>query len=197
MAVTGRAPRVVPNAISARPAPAPRTGRPTVVFVGRLDEPRKGYDRFTRLASTGLDAHFVAVGPGGRGADGVEELGQVSEADLAAVLGRASVLVAPSRFGESFGMILIEALASGCAVVASDLPGYRAALAHSTVTSWVHVEDQAGLGAALAARLDEPADPSVAWAEASPFFWPAVGPAVLRAYRDALKPPPRSSTMAR
>ncbi|WP_331715377.1 glycosyltransferase [Tessaracoccus coleopterorum] len=79
-----------------------------MVFVGRLDEPRKGYGVFVEASAKVPGADFVAVGPGGRGAAGVLELGRLGRADLEEVLGTASVLVAPNLFGESFGMVLVE-----------------------------------------------------------------------------------------
>ncbi|HEX4081423.1 MAG TPA: glycosyltransferase, partial [Acidimicrobiales bacterium] len=57
----------------------------------------------------------------------VHWLGRLDDAEVASRLAGAGVLCAPSLGGESFGMVLLEGMAAGCAVVASDIPGYRAA----------------------------------------------------------------------
>ena len=82
-------------------------------------------------------AHLWVMGDGpdrqrlqGRFSDPrIEWLGPVGDEERAARLAGASVFVAPSRGGESFGVVLLEAMAAGTAVVASDLPGYRLASA--------------------------------------------------------------------
>ncbi|HET7571155.1 MAG TPA: glycosyltransferase family 4 protein [Gaiellaceae bacterium] len=126
---TGREPEVVPNGIdhAALAALEPRRAGGRILFVGR-DEPRKGLpvllDAFRRLPG---EPRLVLVGPGAAAARGerVEALGRVPEARLREELARADVLAAPSRGGESFGMVLVEAMAAGLPVVASDIPGYR------------------------------------------------------------------------
>jgi phosphatidylinositol alpha-mannosyltransferase len=111
-------------------------GRPTVLFVGR-HEGRKGLNVL-------LDAFALVERPAvlwiaGDGpatevqrrrfpeSDRVQWLGRLSDEELASRLAGADVLCAPSLHGESFGMVLLEGMASGCAVVASDIEGYRAA----------------------------------------------------------------------
>lgn len=123
----------------ARAVPAP--GGPAVLFLGR-HERRKGLD--VLLEAFGR-ARWTGGGPGpvlwvaGDGPEtarlrqrygsipGVEWLGVIDDDEVPARLAAAAVLCAPSRGGESFGMVLLEAMAAGCAVVASDIPGYRAA----------------------------------------------------------------------
>src|SRR5699024_5592329 len=58
--------------------------------------------------------------------NGVDFVGRVSDLDKARILGRADIYVAPNRGGESFGIVLVEAMAAGCAVVASDLEAFAA-----------------------------------------------------------------------
>jgi len=118
------------------------TDRPTVLFLGR-HEPRKGLE----LLLQAFDALDPAVpeGPGGGpvlwiagdgpqtpslrrlhpGSDRVRWLGVLSEEEKVRRLVAADVLCAPSIGGESFGMVLVEAMAAGTAVVASDIDGYR------------------------------------------------------------------------
>ena len=99
-----------------------------VVFLGRLDESRKGLDVLLK-ALTLLDRHVrVTVMGGGapRTVPGVHFAGRVSDAEKAQILGRADMYVAPNLGGESFGIVLVEAMAAGAAVVASDLEAFAA-----------------------------------------------------------------------
>lgn len=110
----------------------------SVLFLGR-DEPRKGRSvlleassylgKEVRLSLTGnAPANFSSTG-----AD-VVFLGTLSEVEKTVQLARSMVLCAPSLGGESFGIVLIEGLAAGCSVVASDIDGYRQALGgHGTL----------------------------------------------------------------
>ncbi|MGP6173040.1 glycosyltransferase family 4 protein [Corynebacterium sp. A21] len=108
---------------------APDPARPVeIVFLGRLDESRKGLDILLRALSR-LDRQVrVSVMGGGRPRvmEGVDFLGRVSDEEKAAVLARADIYVAPNTGGESFGIVLVEAMAAGCAVVASDLEAFAA-----------------------------------------------------------------------
>lgn len=113
--------------------PWPTEG-PTILFVGR-HERRKGLgvllEAFGHLDVPGAVLWIVGDGPQTavlRAANPptrhVQWLGRVSDAELASRLRGADVLCAPSLGGESFGMILVEAMAARTAVVASDLRGY-------------------------------------------------------------------------
>jgi len=113
------------------------TDGPTVLFVGR-HERRKGLgvllDAFGRTGdgdATGATLWVVGEGPETtalrehtRADARVEWLGRVDDSELASRLRGAHVLCAPSLGGESFGMVLLEAMAARTAVVASDIPGY-------------------------------------------------------------------------
>jgi phosphatidylinositol alpha-mannosyltransferase len=117
---TGRKAEIVPNGVDvdAFAALEPQREGGRVLFIGR-DEPRKGLgvlrDAHARLREP---AELTLVGPNGH----------VSGAELRRELARADVLVAPSLGGESFGIVLVEAMAAGVPVVASDIPGYRGVL---------------------------------------------------------------------
>lgn len=126
---------------SAEPAP---TAGPTILFVGR-HEARKGLDvLLAAFAEVVADAGTRSGGGpvlwvAGSGpetqwlqrrhpaSERLQWLGVLDEDALASHLAGADVLCAPSLRGESFGMVLLEAMAAGTVVVASDLPGYRAA----------------------------------------------------------------------
>ena len=117
----------------AKATPWPADG-PTIFFVGR-HEPRKGLavllDAVTKLPS---DVRVWVAGDGPAtaelreqtaGDERVEWLGRIDDAEVARRLRGADVFCAPSLHGESFGVVLLEAMAAGAPVVASDLPGYR------------------------------------------------------------------------
>ena len=112
-------------------------GRPTVLFLGRHEE-RKGLNVLlgrVRLAgppSRAVDQRRRAAASEVQHrrhpeSDRVHWLGTVSDDEVASRLAGADVLCAPSLRGESFGMVLLEGMAAGCAVVASDIEGYRTA----------------------------------------------------------------------
>ncbi len=128
---------IVANAVApdrfARLHPARRAG-PTALFVGRV-EPRKGLEvlleAFHGLAGD-FSLHVVGDGPDLKrlrrrfGADDrVVFLGRLGDDGRDLELAAADVFVSPALGGESFGVVLLEAMAAGCAVLASDLPGYR------------------------------------------------------------------------
>jgi phosphatidylinositol alpha-mannosyltransferase len=114
-------------------APFPRT-RPTIFFVGRHEE-RKGLGiLLAALSQLGpdVDCWIAGVGPDTARLKAahvhdprITWLGRISEGDKLARLRGASVFCAPSLHGESFGVVLAEAMAAGTPVVASALPGYR------------------------------------------------------------------------
>jgi phosphatidylinositol alpha-mannosyltransferase len=154
-------------------------GRPTVLFLGR-HEPRKGLpvllEAFASLERSRSDrsgGELPAVlwvsgeGPGVEvqrrrqlAADPVQWLGVLSDEEVASRLAGADVLCAPSLSGESFGMVVLEGMAAGCTVVASDIEGYRkAAGGHATL---VPPGDAAALAAALEGALAVPAPSSEA-----------------------------------
>jgi len=152
---------------TARPTPS---ARPAILFLGR-HEPRKGLsvllDAFARLVARGVDAELWVAGEGPETgelrarhpeSERLHWLGVVSEAEAAERLAGAAALCAPSLGGESFGLVLLEAMAARCPVVASDIPGYRdAAAGHATL---VAPGDPGALAAALEAVLSGPADPA-------------------------------------
>jgi glycosyltransferase involved in cell wall biosynthesis len=87
----------------------------------------------------------------------VELAGRVRAAALPALLAAADVVVLPSRGGESFGLVLLEAMAAGAVIVASDIPGYRAVARHDVEAILVRPDDVEGLAAAVGRTLDDEA----------------------------------------
>jgi phosphatidyl-myo-inositol alpha-mannosyltransferase len=111
-------------------------GRPAVAFVGRHEQ-RKGLavllDAFTMVEEPAV-LWVIGEGPDTEAlhrrappSDRVEWLGALSDEEMAARLAGADVQCAPSLYGESFGLVLLEGMAAGCVVVASDIDGYRQA----------------------------------------------------------------------
>ena len=141
-------------------APSWPTTGPTVLFVGR-HEPRKGLDvlvkAIRRIPSSSRPQVWVTgVGPdterlraGARDLDTVVWLGRIGDDELASRMAGADVLCAPSRRGESFGIVLLEAMAARAAVVTSDLPGYAAVVGSHGLL--VPPGDDAALAVALQA----------------------------------------------
>jgi phosphatidylinositol alpha-mannosyltransferase len=139
--------------------PAP-TDRPTVAFLGR-HEPRKGLSVLLRAFERVEDpAVLWIIGDGPESAelrrhypesDRIRWLGALDDDAAASRLAGADVFCAPSVGGESFGVVLLEAMAARTAVVASDLAGYRAAAAeHATFVPPRGVDALAtAIGAAL------------------------------------------------
>ncbi len=181
----------------------PRTGG-TVGFVGRYDEPRKGMDVLVgaveRLAADRPDLQVLVAGRGDRQqfleglptglASRFAMLGQVSEADKARMLRSVDVYCAPNTGQESFGVILLEAMAARTPIVASDIDAFRRVLDGGAAGELFSTGDPASLARTLAALLDDRArraelvtagDTAVA-----PYDWRVVVHAVLRVYELAI-----------
>jgi phosphatidylinositol alpha-mannosyltransferase len=139
-------------------------------------------------------------------ADRLDVLGGVDDATKAAALRSMDVYCAPNTGGESFGMVLTEAMAAGAPVLASDLGAFRAVLAadddgspgdspRTAAGVLFPTGDARGLAAALAALLDDPqrraALGAAARLRAAAFDWPVVAGEVLRVYRAAIAADPR------
>ncbi|HZU49212.1 MAG TPA: glycosyltransferase family 4 protein [Mycobacterium sp.] len=143
----------------------PRAGK-TVLFLGRYDEPRKGMSvllgALPMLVQQFPDVQLLIVGRGdedelrsqaGEFVGHLRFLGQVDDAGKASALRSADVYCAPNTGGESFGIVLVEAMAAGTAVVASDLHAFRRVLRDGEAGCLVPVDDPAALAATLAEVL--------------------------------------------
>jgi phosphatidylinositol alpha-mannosyltransferase len=142
----------------------------TVGFIGRLDEPRKGLSTllaaFTQVSRARPGVRLLVAGRGDPAevapdlpADvlaAVTFLGQVDEADKAALLRTVDVYVAPNLGGESFGIVLVEAMAAGAPVLASDLDAFRRVLDDGRVGVLFPTGEVDALVAALCGLLDDP-----------------------------------------
>jgi len=184
--------RVVPNAVDVDAAPVRlrhrQDGDRRILFVGRGDE-RKGLDVLMRAhrrlrTRARLDVAGAVVPP----TAGVRVHGVVSDDRLRALRARADVVCAPSLRGESFGLVVVEGMAAGAAVVASDLPAYRRVLPDACGVL-VPPGDADALAAALDSLLARPdrlaAMGAAGRRHARRYDWGAVLPAVVDAYADA------------
>jgi phosphatidylinositol alpha-mannosyltransferase len=151
----------VPALASGRVAPA---SAPAIVFVGR-HERRKGLEVLLEaFAGLERDADLWVIGDGpeqaslrSRRVPRVEWLGRVSEDEKQARLRGATVACFPALEGESFGVVLLEAMAAGTPLVASDIDGYRTVSRAGCEALLVPPGDTGALRIALRSLLDDPA----------------------------------------
>jgi len=172
---------------------------PRLLFVGRFEETRKGLsvllDAAELLEARGrrVEVHVVGTGQPQRFAERARRLGvvfhgRVTDAELSLRYRTADVFCAPSIGGESFGMVLVEAMAAGCPVVASDLPGYAEAARGAALLA------RQGDAAALAAAIDRAASDTLlrarlsarGLARADALRWDRVAARVAHIYEVAL-----------
>jgi phosphatidyl-myo-inositol alpha-mannosyltransferase len=208
----------IPNGVAvahyahASPLPGyPREGG-TVGFVGRYDEPRKGMavllEAMAALAPDRPGLRLLVAGRGDaaellgglppvlRGR--VDLLGLVSEADKARMLRSVDVYCAPNLGGESFGIILLEAMAAGTPILASDLDAFRRVLDDGRAGTLFPTGDPAGLARCLSQLLDEPTRRAALAAVGSEvvaaYDWPVVTRQVLAVYETVAATAPSGVT---
>jgi phosphatidylinositol alpha-mannosyltransferase len=174
--------------------------RPTVAFVGRIDEPRKGLPVLAAAVPAVLAARpgtrFLVLGRGdgeealeglpARHRSAVELLGPLGDDEKAALLRSVDVYVAPHTGGESFGIVLVEAMSAGAPVVASDLGAFRRVLDDGALGVLVPPADPPALASALTRLLGDPGERSRLSAAASRavrrYDWDRVAGQVLAVY---------------
>lgn len=176
----------------------PRAGR-SVLFLGRFDEPRKGMavlmGALPAVVARFPDIEILIVGRGdddelrdkaGALASHLRFLGQVDDAQKASAMRSADVYCAPNTGGESFGIVLVEAMAAGTAVVASDLDAFRRVLEDGKAGRLVPVDDSDGLAEGLIEMLgDDVARGSYIEAATSvvgQYDWSVVAGQIMRVY---------------
>ncbi|HUP14483.1 MAG TPA: glycosyltransferase family 4 protein [Acidimicrobiia bacterium] len=167
-----------------------------VAFLGR-DEPRKGLSVLKEAWPLVLSSHpgavLAVIGADSPDLDShrvanVEYMGRVDDADKRRLLGQASIMVAPNLGGESFGLVVVEAMAAGCAVVASDIPAFRAVA--GAAAELVPPGNPADLANAIARLMSDPsAIEALARAgqnRAKDFDWSRVLPQYRACYQRAI-----------
>lgn len=120
--------RIIPNGLDVESMKVEIAREPKkVAYLGR-DEPRKGLDvlldAWETVKAARPEAELVVMGSQ-RDDAGPTWMGRVDEGTKAMVMSSSSIYVAPQTGGESFGVVLLEAMAAGAAVVASDLDSFR------------------------------------------------------------------------
>jgi phosphatidylinositol alpha-mannosyltransferase len=139
---------------------------PTIFFLGR-HEPRKGLEVLLEaVAELPRDVRVWVGGDGPQSAElrerfahdpRIEWLGRITDDEREARMRGCTVYCSPSVRGESFGMVLLEAMAAGCALVASDLEGHRNVATDGRDALLAPVGDSAALAKALRRVLDDDA----------------------------------------
>ncbi|MBM3655514.1 MAG: glycosyltransferase family 4 protein [Actinobacteria bacterium] len=199
---------VIPNGISAtfyetaEPNPAWKKDF-TIGFIGRFSEPRKGFDvlleALARIAQAIPNSRLLVAGPGEvvEAIEGVDPplrsritfLGRVDDDAKASLLKSINVYVAPNTGGESFGIILAEAMASGVPIVASDIPAFKQLLEDGKYGLLFENENTSDLAEKIIHLLQDEAlakSYSEAGVEyAKRFDWSQVGEEVMNVYLHA------------
>jgi phosphatidylinositol alpha-mannosyltransferase len=204
---------IIPNGIDladfgahVRPIEELRDGKLNILFVGRLDK-RKGFSyllrAYLRVKQELANVRLIVVGAYSeknrrRYASFVERhnltdvhfVGYVSKGELARFYRTCDVFCAPSTGGESFGIILLEAMASGRPIVASNIDGYRSVVENGREGLLVPPRDDEALAAGLLRLLRSPdlreemGQNGVATAQQ--YSWDKIGDRVLAYYRAVL-----------
>jgi phosphatidylinositol alpha-mannosyltransferase len=179
---------------------------PTIGFLGRYDEPRKGLPVLLEAMRTVVRRHpgaqLLIAGRGDPaearaliGEDlraSVALLGELTEEDKAAFLRSVDVYCAPNLLGESFGVVLIEALAAGAPIVASDLDAFARVLEGGQAGVLVRRGDAGALGRALCELLADSERRAALTARgavvAASYDWDVLARRILAVYETVLLP---------
>ncbi|MDK1473425.1 glycosyltransferase family 4 protein [Streptomyces sp. 549] len=195
---------VIPNGVDvaffADAEPRPEWQGDTIGFIGRIDESRKGLQVLVRalprilaerpqtrllVAGRGDEREAVAALPAEM-RDRVEFLGMVSDEDKARLLRSVDVYVAPNLGGESFGIILVEAMSAGAPVLASDLDAFAQVLDGGRAGELFPNEDADALADAALRLLGDPRRRKelreLAARHVRRFDWSTVGADILAVY---------------
>jgi phosphatidylinositol alpha-mannosyltransferase len=192
---------VIPNGVSV-PDPLPPIGeREALLYVGRL-EPRKNVSTLiAAVAMLGDSAPPLWIAGDGplretlekQATGNVHFFGEVTEDEKWALLRRAKLFVAPAVGGESFGIVLVEAMAAGAPPVAADNPGYQGVLAANESDLLFRAGDPSSLVSRLSSLLTDNSkvDALRDWGEREwrRYDWNALAPAIEAEYRAAITTP--------
>jgi len=168
--------RIIPNGVdvdfyaNARPFPEFRDGKVNILFVGRVEN-RKGamylLKAYATIKARHPDTRLIIVGRGPQIGDlrrfvhsqrigDVFFAGRIDDTDKARFYKTADIFVAPSTGQESFGIVLLEAMAAGCAVVASDIHGYKRVVQRNVSGLLVEPKDPDAIAEALERLIADP-----------------------------------------
>lgn len=214
----GGDPVLIPNGLyvdrfaAAKPRPEWQGPGGTLSFLGRLDEPRKGLPvllkAWPKIFAARPGVRLLVAGRGdidearrkipAECRDAVTFLGGVSDEGKAAMLASSDIYVAPHTGGESFGIVLAEAMAAGAPVLASELVAFRAVLDGGRLGALVPVGDADALAAEAIALLEDPERRASMRAAASigvrRYDWSTVAEEILAVYEMAVAAGARPET---
>ena len=202
---------VIPNGIDTirfgneiHPFPWAMDGTPRILCVGRFNEARKGFKYLLRamplIQQQFPNARLMVVGPGDpRRQEGtieryrirnVDFVGQVSKEDLPRYYASSTLVCAPSIERESFGIILLEAMASGKPLVATNIPGYAGVMTNEFDGLMVPPQDAPALALAIVRLLaDNDLRPRLidnGRTTAESYAWPKVTSRVVGMYEQSV-----------
>lgn len=184
--------RIIPNGVDVSDYRVEEKRASSVAFLGR-DDPRKGLDillaAWPAVVGAVPSANLSVIGAiRSEPIQGVTYLGRVSEEEKRDVLATSSIYVAPNTGGESFGIVLVEAMASGCAIIASALPGFVRVVGDAG--ELVKPGDMAGLEQRIISVLQDDRKRGVlqqaAVDRSTQFDGAKVASQYIRAYEDAI-----------
>lgn len=197
---------LIPNGVrvskfrTAKPLPGYEVNdHPVLLFLGRYDEPRKGMDvlidALPRVYAQYPDVELMVIGDGDAailreklaGKVGtLTILGHVSDEEKASAFRSASIYVAPNTGGESFGIVLVEAMSAGVPVVASDIPAFTAVLDKGAAGWLSSVGDSDMLGKTIVQALTDKHETTAkvvhATSVVAQYDWSVVAQQVLAVY---------------
>ncbi|GAA4575475.1 glycosyltransferase family 4 protein [Planotetraspora kaengkrachanensis] len=197
---------LIPNGVTvsryaeATPLPGWGPDGQVIGFLGRMDEPRKGLpvllEAFSLLAPERPGLRLLIAGPGDHDdvldrvprqyRDRVGLLGMVSEADKVRAYHSVDIFCAPNLGGESFGIVLTEAMSAGAPILASDIPAFRRVLGGGQAGALFTTGDATALAEEAARLLDDPGRRAKLSDEARhavrKYDWSTVARDVLRVY---------------
>jgi phosphatidylinositol alpha-mannosyltransferase len=203
---------IIPNGVdvsafaNATPIAELSSSDQTLVFFGRVDEPRKGLEVLIKAIAQIRDKYpnlkVLIAGPGDcselleeLSADDrscIEVLGLVDESDKANVYASGTVYVAPNTGGESFGIVLLEAMASGTPVVASNLPAFARVLDAGNCGKLFANEDSDSLAKTVLQLLGDAEEltrlRSAGFARVAEFDWDLVADEIIEVYKSVSVP---------
>ena len=201
---------LIPNGVTvsryekAEPLPGWPGAGGAIGFLGRIDEPRKGLSvlmrAFAVIGRERPELRLLIAGPGEAAEamaklpaalrDQVVLLGQVSETVKVQVYHSVDVFCAPNTGGESFGVVLAEAMAAGAPIVASDLDAFRRVLRGGRAGELFENGNADDLAAAIGRLLDDPERRASLSAAASAavrdYDWPTIARDVVKVYEAVL-----------
>ncbi len=203
--------RVIPNGINLErfsptiePLPNLMDGKKNILFVGRFEK-RKGAKylirAIPRVRERHPDTRFIFVGEGSlragfqhfvekQGWHDVLFTGYVSDEDLPRYFASADAFCAPATGGESMGIILLEAMAAGIPVVASDIAGYSTVVSHAVNGLLATPRDSEALANALSQILQYESLRQnlirVGLQRSKQYAWPQLAQSILAYYQELL-----------